>query len=120
MQSISLPAGAYHGRFTVVVDDDIDVFDWDEVKWAMTTRCDPAEDIQIVEDCWSTFLDPRIPPEDKHDGKLTNSRAIIDATRPYDWKDDFPEDAKISKELEDEMIDKYGAELFETTDTVPN
>lgn len=120
MQSISLPAGAYHGRFTVIVDDDIDVFDWDEVMWAMTTRCDPEEDLQIVTDCWSTFLDPRIPPEDKQEGELTNSRAVIDATRPYHWREEFPEDAKISRELEREMLEKYGEQLFGSAETTPN
>jgi len=116
MQAVSLPAGAYHGRFTVIVDDDIDVFDWSQVKWAMTSRCDPAEDIHIVEDCWSTTLDPRIPPDRKEEGDLTNSRAIIDATRPYHWQDEFPEDTLLSQELEDTVLEKYGDELFGSTE----
>ena len=116
MQAVSLPAGAYHGRFTVIVDDDIDVFDWSQVKWAMTSRCDPAEDIHIVEDCWSTTLDPRIPPDRKAEGDLTNSRAIIDATRPYHWRDEFPEDTLLSQELEDTVLEKYGDELFDSTE----
>ena len=119
MQSVSLPSGAYHGRFTVIVDDDIDVFDWDEVKWAMTSRCDPVEDIHVVEDCWSTPLDPIIPPDKKRDGEFTNSRAVIDATRPYHWKDEFPEDATISRELEAEMLDRYGEALFGSEEDVP-
>jgi UbiD family decarboxylase len=119
MQSVSLPAGAYHGRYTVIVDDDIDVYDWEEVKWAMTSRCDPAEDIHVVEDCWSTYLDPMIPPERKREGDLTNSRAVIDATRPYHWREEFPEDAKISRELEMEMLATYGDELFESPPAGP-
>jgi UbiD family decarboxylase len=115
LQSVSLPSGAYHGRFTVVVDDDIDVFDWAEVKWAMTSRCDPATDIHVVEDCWSTSLDPIIPPERKEAGDLTNSRAVIDATRPYHWREEFPEDAKISEELEERVLDAYGEDLFDAT-----
>lgn len=107
MAAISHPAGAYHGRFTVIVDDDIDVFDRDEVLWALTSRCDPEEDIQIVTDCWSTPLDPRIPPEKKAEGNFTNSRAVIDATQPYHWKDEFPENSKISPELEDKIREKY-------------
>ena len=35
-------AAAYLGRFTVVVDDDIDPTDMKDVWWAMTTRCDPS------------------------------------------------------------------------------
>jgi 4-hydroxy-3-polyprenylbenzoate decarboxylase len=39
---------------------------------------------------WSTPLDPSIPPSDKKKGNFTNSRAIIDACRPYHWKDEYP------------------------------
>ena len=46
------------GVFTVVVDDDIDPTDMKDVWWAMTTRCDPAEDIEILRRCWSGPLDP--------------------------------------------------------------
>ena len=56
----------------------------------MITRSDPATTIDIIHNCWSTPLDPRIPPEEKAKGNLTNSRAIIDACRPFHWKDEFP------------------------------
>src|SRR5581483_3410210 len=35
-------AGAYMGRYVVVVDDDIDVNNVDEVLWALWTRSEPA------------------------------------------------------------------------------
>ena len=82
--------GAYAGKYVIVVDDDIDVANLEEVTWAMVSRSDPATSIDIIHNAWSTHLDPRIPPEDKQKGRLTNSRAIIDATRPYAWKDQFP------------------------------
>ena len=82
--------GAYAGKYVVVVDDDIDVSNLEEVIWAMITRSDPATSIDIIHNAWSTPLDPRIPPEDRLKGQLTNSRAIIDATRPYAWRDKFP------------------------------
>jgi len=107
MQAISLPAGAYHGRFTVVVDADVDVYDWQEVLWAMTSRCDPAEDVQIIEDCWSTPLDPRIPPAQKQEGDLTNSRAVVDATRPYHWRESFPDDTKVGAALASDLREKF-------------
>lgn len=105
------PADAYHGRFTVVVDDDIDVFDQDEVLWAICSRCDPATDIHILENCWSTSLDPAIPPKRKSKGDLTNSRAIIDATRPYHWRDQFPETVGRSKAAKEELRSKW-SDLF--------
>ena len=74
-------AAAYLGRYTVVVDDDIDPTNLDEVLWAVCTRSDPVKDIEILRRCWSGPLDPIIPK----DQKGFNSRAIIDATRPYEW-----------------------------------
>jgi 4-hydroxy-3-polyprenylbenzoate decarboxylase len=82
--------GAYAGKYVVVVDDDIDVSNLEEVVWAMITRSDPATSIDIIHNAWSTPLDPRIPPEQRAKGDMTNSRAIIDATRPYAWRDKFP------------------------------
>ena len=35
--------GAYLGRYVVVVDDDIDVYDINDVLWALGTRSDPSE-----------------------------------------------------------------------------
>jgi UbiD family decarboxylase len=82
--------GAYCGRYTIVVDDDIDVSNLEEVIWALITRSDPATSIDIVRNAWSTPLDPRIEPERKAAGDYTNSRAVIDACRPYHWRDKFP------------------------------
>jgi 4-hydroxy-3-polyprenylbenzoate decarboxylase len=82
--------GAYCGRYTIVVDDDIDVSSLEEVIWAMLTRSDPATSIDIIRNAWSTPLDPRIEPERKAVGDNSNSRAVIDACRPWHWRDRFP------------------------------
>ncbi|HET7700046.1 MAG TPA: hypothetical protein VFM06_04155, partial [Candidatus Limnocylindria bacterium] len=78
--------GAYLGRIVIVVDDDIDVTDLDDVMWAVVTRSDPARSLDIIHRAWSGPLDPAIPPEEKGH----NSRLIIDATRPWEWRDRFP------------------------------
>jgi 4-hydroxy-3-polyprenylbenzoate decarboxylase len=44
-------------KFIVVVDEDIDVRDWKEVVWAITTRVDPARDTLIVENTPIDYLD---------------------------------------------------------------
>ena len=82
--------GAYCGRYVIVVDDDIDVSNLEEVMWALLTRSDPATSIDIIRNAWSTPLDPRIEPERKAAGDFTNSRAVIDACRPWHWRDQFP------------------------------
>jgi UbiD family decarboxylase len=78
--------GAYLGRITVVVDDDIDVTDLNEVIWAVCTRSDPERSIDIIHRAWSGPLDPAIEPGKKG----FNSRLVIDATRPWEWRDRFP------------------------------
>lgn len=79
--------GAYLGRVTVVVDDDIDVSDLNEVIWAICTRSDPERSFDIIKRAWSGPLDPAIEPGKKG----FNSRVVIDATKPYEWMDQFPE-----------------------------
>jgi 4-hydroxy-3-polyprenylbenzoate decarboxylase len=44
-------------KFIVVVDEDIDIRDWKEVVWALSTRVDPARDTLIVENTPIDYLD---------------------------------------------------------------
>ncbi|KXK43990.1 MULTISPECIES: 4-hydroxy-3-polyprenylbenzoate decarboxylase [Nitrosomonas] len=44
-------------KFIIVTDDDIDIRDWKEVVWAMTTRVDPVRDTLIVENTPIDYLD---------------------------------------------------------------
>ena len=105
--------GAYFGRYTIVVDDDIDVSDMNSVLWALLTRSDPATSIEIIRGAWSTPLDPRIEPAKRAVGDYTNSRAIIDACRPYHWRDKFPEGTAPSPEERRLAREKFG-HLFES------
>jgi 4-hydroxy-3-polyprenylbenzoate decarboxylase len=82
--------GAAAGKYVIVVDDDIDPSDLDDVMWATVTRSDPEKSIDIIKNAWSTPLDPSITPAKREVNDITNSRAIIDACRPYVWRDQFP------------------------------
>ncbi len=44
-------------KFVIVTDDDVDVRDWQDVVWAMTTRMDPARDTTIIEHTPIDYLD---------------------------------------------------------------
>ncbi len=99
--------GAFHGRFVIVVDEDIDPSNDEDVLWAMATRCDPATSLEIINGCWSVRIDPTIPPEKKAKGDLTNSRAIILAVRPYHWRKDFPRVNRASDELRATTLSKW-------------
>ncbi|MFQ5914537.1 MAG: UbiD family decarboxylase [Nitrospinota bacterium] len=102
MLAASCHSGNYAGRWTIVVDDDIDPSNLFDVIWAVSTRCDPPEDIDFIRKTWSTPLDTmlREPP-------YQNNRAIVDACRPWGWKDEFPEVAEGSPELKEKMRKKW-------------
>ena len=44
-------------KFVIVTDDDVDVRDWNDVIWAMTTRMDPVRDTTLVENTPIDYLD---------------------------------------------------------------
>jgi len=108
MLAASCQSGAYLGRFTVVVDEDVDPSDLFDVMWAMCTRCDPAIDIEIIRNMWSSPLDPVIPPGAK---AFRSNRAVIDACRPFERLQDFPKVTRASPEMLARVKEKF-AELL--------
>jgi 4-hydroxy-3-polyprenylbenzoate decarboxylase len=44
-------------KFIVVVDEDVDIRDWRDVIWAITTRVDPVRDTMLVENTPIDYLD---------------------------------------------------------------
>ena len=86
-QALLLAAGAhggnYIGRFVVVVDEDIHPGDLWSVMWAISSRGDPVEDIDIIRNAWSGPLEPR-----KRAGDNYNARALNDACRAYHGKNE--------------------------------
>lgn len=44
-------------KFVIVVDEDINVRDWKDVIWAMSTNMDPARDITMIENTPIDYLD---------------------------------------------------------------
>ena len=64
--------------------------------WAVATRCEPSEQVDIVRNAWSSALDPRISPADKQRGVTSHSKVIIEACRPFPWLDKFPPTSALS------------------------
>jgi 4-hydroxy-3-polyprenylbenzoate decarboxylase len=94
-------------RYVIVVDDDIDPSNIGEVLWAMGTRADPAQGIDVVTGQLSSFLDPSVSPEQRERGDTTTSTAIILAVRPYHWMKAFPPPIAISPELSRKIRTKW-------------
>ena len=101
-------ANSYMGRLVIVVDDDVDPSNLADVMWAVTTRCEPSEQIDIVRHAWSSALDPRIPPQDKLAGITSHSKAIIEACRPFAWLEKFPPTSAISQDEARAIEAKWG------------
>ena len=64
-------------KFILVTDDDVDVRDWKEVIWALTTRVDPARDTLLVENTPIDYLDFASPVSG------LGSKMGIDATNKW-------------------------------------
>lgn len=97
-------AAAFNNRFIVVVDDDIDPSNMDEVVWAMCTRLDPREDVEILRTCWSSPLDPMSYPPDL---RTFNSRLVIDACKPWNRLQTFPQTVRSSADLDRRIAAKW-------------
>jgi 4-hydroxy-3-polyprenylbenzoate decarboxylase len=101
------PAAAYMNRFVIVVDDDVDPMNLEEVMWAVSTRCEPTEDIEILRKTWGSKVDPLLA----NPAVPYNTRAVIDACRPYNRIDTFPRVAQASPARVRETVAKW-KELF--------
>jgi 4-hydroxy-3-polyprenylbenzoate decarboxylase len=64
-------------KFIIVTDDDVNVRDWKEVVWALTTRVDPARDVTLVENTPIDYLDFASPVSG------LGSKMGIDATNKW-------------------------------------
>jgi len=64
-------------KFIFVTDDDVNVRDWKEVIWALTTRVDPARDTLLVENTPIDYLDFASPVSG------LGSKMGIDATNKW-------------------------------------
>jgi UbiD family decarboxylase len=104
-------AHSYMARLVVVVDDDVDPSNLADVMWAVTTRCEPSEQVDIVRNAWSSALDPRIAPDDKARGVTSHSKLIIEACRPFPWLDKFPPASAMSLDEARAVEKKWGGVL---------
>ena len=102
-------AGGLMCRYSIVVDEDVDPSDNDDLLWALSTRSDPATDIDVLRQCWSTPLDPTRSREQKNKNEMWNSRAIINACKRWDMlsNNEFPQVAQSRPELIQAMKQRY-------------
>lgn len=87
-------------KFIIVTDDDIDIRDWKEVIWAITTRVDPVRDTLIVENTPIDYLDFASPVSG------LGSKMGLDATNKWpgettrEWGHPIEMDATIKARID--------------------
>ncbi len=87
-------------KFIIVVDEDVDIRDWREVIWAMTTRVDPARDTMLVEHTPIDYLDFASPVSG------LGSKMGLDATNKWpgettrEWGRTITMDAAVTARVE--------------------
>lgn len=101
-------ASAYASKYIIVVDEDVDVTNLEYLLWAMLTRTDPKESIQFITGAWDSPADPRLPPEKRAVRDMTHSVAVIDACRPFAWRDKFPPTNTPSAEVAQKARERFG------------
>lgn len=98
------PGGAYYGKWIIAVDDDVDPTDTNQVIWAMATRCNPIEDIDILRNTWSTWLDPtQNPPEERPYG----SKALINACKEHRYLPVFSKRSRLTREMYEQVVARW-------------
>lgn len=101
-------------RAVIVVDEDVDPSNFDDVLFAVTSRCIPDRDIRIIGGTPTAPVDSSVPRDKREINDLTSSTMIIDATRkPYPLRNTYPKTNAISANLRQEMVKKWGLEFFE-------
>lgn len=108
--SAQCPAAAYYTKWVIVVDEDVDPTDLNDVLWALSTRCHPSEDLDILRNTWSTGLDPsQYNPEARPYG----SKVLINACKPHRFLKQFPKTTTVRQSMYDRVVSRWSELGFE-------
>lgn len=84
----------------VIVDNDVDIFDVQDIEWAITTRSQASRDLVVIPEALGSSLEP------SHDLRGVTDKVGIDATKPLDDADmDF--ERAVIPGYEDIDISRY-------------
>jgi UbiD family decarboxylase len=99
------PAAAYYTKWVIAVDDDVDPTDLNQVMWALSTRCNPSDDIDLLRKTWSTGLDPsKVVVTERPYG----SKALIDACKPHRYLHQFPKRTLLRRPVYEQVARRWG------------
>jgi UbiD family decarboxylase len=76
-----------HVKVAIAVDEDVDMYNAEEVLWAISARCDPQTDVWVHPGSRLHPLDVSIPQiGDEYTVMRVGGKLAIDATRPPTWR----------------------------------
>lgn len=89
-------------KHIILVDEDVDIFDTDDVMWAMTTRYQGDISTVFVPDVFCHVLDPSSSPEFRPASRAPGiaCKTIYDCTVPYTMREDFKRTGFMDMRLE--------------------
>jgi UbiD family decarboxylase len=70
----------------ILVDEDIDINNFEQIFWAIVTRCDPKEQVHIINGTRGHENNPIAGVKEEFGLPVTRSKMIIDATIPFPYK----------------------------------
>lgn len=88
-------------KFVIVCDEDVNIRDWKDVIWAITTRCDPARDTTLIEHTPIDYLDFASPVAG------LGSKMGLDATNKWqgetqrEWGTPIKKDPEVVKRVDE-------------------
>ena len=94
-------------KFVIVTDDDVDVRNWEDVVWALTTRMDPVRDTVMIENTPIDYLDFASPVS------CLGSKMGLDATNKMpgetnrEWGEPISMDSAVKQRVDD-LWDQLG------------
>jgi UbiD family decarboxylase len=106
------PAAAYYTKWVIVVDEDVDPTDINDVLWALSTRCHPIEDIDLLRNTWSTGLDPS---QFEAEARPYGSKVLINACKPHRHIKNFPQSTLLRRSTHDRIVKRWNELGFEGT-----
>jgi UbiD family decarboxylase len=98
------PAAAYYTKWIIAVDDDVDPTDFNDVMWALSTRCHPAEDIDTLRNTWSTGLDPS---QFEAEARPYGSKVLVNACKPHRYLKQFPASTLLRREVYERVAARW-------------
>ena len=90
-------------KWIIAVDEDVDPTDFDQVIWAMSTRCNPSDDLDVLRNTWTYRSDPSLAPEARPYG----SKVLVNACAPHRYLKQAPKRTLLRREIYERVSNRW-------------